>query len=126
MQPETIGFIGLGLIGGSIAKTIHRIFPEIRQIAFDISEETLAQAREEGVLEEVVIIAAGLSIQDPRERPTEQRAQAETAHKEFEDYKAADIAKFFNPSHKTKVFMDLKGIYDMKDYKSPEFNYWRL
>lgn len=52
MQPETIGFIGLGLIGGSIAKTIHRIFPAIRQIAFDISEETLAQAREEGVITE--------------------------------------------------------------------------
>lgn len=52
MQPETIGFIGLGLIGGSIAKTIHRIFPKIRQIAFDISEETLQQATDEGVIAE--------------------------------------------------------------------------
>ncbi|SFU67233.1 nucleotide sugar dehydrogenase [Butyrivibrio sp. INlla21] len=48
------------------------------------------------------------------------------AHKEFESYKPADIAKFFNASHKTKVFMDLKGIYDMNDYKKPEFDYWRL
>ena len=52
MQPETIGFIGLGLIGGSIAKTIHRIFPEIRQIAFDISEETLKEATVDGVIAE--------------------------------------------------------------------------
>ncbi len=47
-------------------------------------------------------------------------------HKEFEDYKPADIAKFFNPAHKTKVFVDLKGIYDKEDYKAPEFDYWRL
>ena len=48
------------------------------------------------------------------------------AHKEFESYKPADIAKFFNAKHKSKVFMDLKGIYDMNDYKAPEFEYWRL
>ena len=48
------------------------------------------------------------------------------AHKEFESYKPADIAKFFNAKHKTKVFMDLKGIYDMNEYKAPEYNYWRL
>lgn len=48
------------------------------------------------------------------------------AHKEFESYKPADIAKFFNAKHKTKVFMDLKGIYDMSEYKAPEYNYWRL
>ena len=48
------------------------------------------------------------------------------AHEEFKAYKTEDIAKFFNPSHATKVFMDLKGIYDMNDYKAPEFDYWRL
>ena len=48
------------------------------------------------------------------------------AHKEFESYKPADIAKFFNAKHKTKVFMDLKGIYDMNEYTAPEYSYWRL
>ncbi len=48
------------------------------------------------------------------------------AHKEFESYKPDDIAKFFNAKHKTKVFMDLKGIYDMNEYKAPEYSYWRL
>ena len=48
------------------------------------------------------------------------------AHEDFKDYKPADIAKFFNPAHKTKVFMDLKGIYDMNDYTAPEYDYWRL
>ena len=48
------------------------------------------------------------------------------AHEDFKDYKPADIAKFFNPAHKTKVFMDLKGIYDINDYTAPEYDYWRL
>ncbi|RKM59811.1 nucleotide sugar dehydrogenase [Butyrivibrio sp. CB08] len=48
------------------------------------------------------------------------------AHTDFESYKPADIAKFFNPAHKTKVFMDLKGIYSLNDYTAPEFDYWRL
>ena len=48
------------------------------------------------------------------------------AHESFKNYKPADIAGFFNPAHKTKVFMDLKGIYDMNEFKTPEFDYWRL
>ncbi len=48
------------------------------------------------------------------------------AHKDFESYRPADIAKFFNPEHKTKVFMDIKGIYNMADYTAPGFAYWRL
>lgn len=59
MQPKKIGFIGLGHIGGSIAKTIHRIFPEIDQIAFDISDETLAAAYDE------CVISKGYSGLDP-------------------------------------------------------------
>ncbi len=48
------------------------------------------------------------------------------AHEDFKDYRPADIAAFYNASHKTKVFMDLKGIYSLEDYKAPEFDYWRL
>lgn len=44
----------------------------------------LLQARAEGALAEVLIIAAGLSIQDPRERPLEQRDAAEAAHRRFQ------------------------------------------
>ena len=42
------------------------------------------QARREGALAEVLVIAAGLSIQDPRERPLEQRDAAEAAHRRFQ------------------------------------------
>ncbi len=50
MKPEKIGFIGLGLIGGSIAKTIHRIHPEITLIAYDINTESLNLAVKEQVI----------------------------------------------------------------------------
>lgn len=49
----TIGFIGLGLIGGSIAKTIRRVYPNYKIIGFDINEETLKTAHKEGILHEV-------------------------------------------------------------------------
>ena len=48
------------------------------------------------------------------------------AHKEFVPYTKADMEKFFNPAHAAKVLLDLKGIYDMNEYKAPEFDYWRL
>lgn len=43
----------------------------------------ILQSLREGALREVLIIAAGLSIQDPRERPLDKKAEAETAHRRF-------------------------------------------
>ena len=48
------------------------------------------------------------------------------AHEDFKDYKPADIAKFFNKDNKVKVFMDLKGMYNLDDYAASDFDYWRL
>ncbi len=48
------------------------------------------------------------------------------SHNDFKDYTPSDIGKFFNPARKTKVFLDIKGLYDMNDYQEPEFDYWRL
>ena len=44
---------------------------------------------------EVIVIAAALSIQDPRERPTEQRAQADQLHARFTD-KGSDFLAYIN------------------------------
>lgn len=41
------------------------------------------EAQRERALREVLVIAAGLSIQDPRERPQDQRDKAEAAHRRF-------------------------------------------
>jgi ATP-dependent helicase HrpA len=43
----------------------------------------LLQAREEGCLNDILVIAAGLSIPDPRERPEEKKELANAAHKAF-------------------------------------------
>jgi ATP-dependent helicase HrpA len=45
----------------------------------------LLAAAESACLREMVIIAAGLSVQDPRERPTEKRQEADEAHAQFAD-----------------------------------------
>lgn len=51
MAASKVGFIGLGLIGGSIAKAIRRYYPEHELIAFDKSRETLALAVQEGTID---------------------------------------------------------------------------
>jgi ATP-dependent helicase HrpA len=42
-------------------------------------------SRQEGVMGEMLIIAAALSVQDPRERPMDQQGAADAAHEKFRD-----------------------------------------
>ncbi len=48
----------------------------------------ILEGRERGALREVLIIAAALSVQDVRDRPLEQQAQADQAHAKFDDEKS--------------------------------------
>ena len=50
----SIGFIGLGLIGGSIAKSIRRIFPNAEIIGFDVDQHALSMALEDKTLTKTV------------------------------------------------------------------------
>jgi len=50
MEQKKIGFIGLGLIGGSIAKAIRRYYPDYEIVAFDNNKETLALATQESII----------------------------------------------------------------------------
>ena len=50
----TIGFIGLGLIGGSIAKTIRKFHPDYHILAYARHKETLAAALTENVIDGVL------------------------------------------------------------------------
>ncbi|MCK4984750.1 MAG: ATP-dependent RNA helicase HrpA, partial [Desulfobacterales bacterium] len=45
----------------------------------------LLEANEEGCIEQIAVIAAALSIQDPRERPLEKTAAADQMHARFDD-----------------------------------------
>ncbi len=49
---ETIGIIGLGLIGGGLARTIKRVYPDIRIIAYNRTNEVLNEALYEGIIDE--------------------------------------------------------------------------
>ena len=50
MEHKKIGFVGLGLIGGSIAKAVRRYYPDWEIAAFDKNRETLALAVQEGTI----------------------------------------------------------------------------
>lgn len=51
-ERSTIGFIGLGLIGGSIARTIRRVHPDSLIYGFDTDTEAVDAACRDGVLNE--------------------------------------------------------------------------
>ena len=48
------------------------------------------------------------------------------AHEQFLSLDREKISSFYNPAHKRKVLMDLKGILDRKEYLTKDFLYWRL
>lgn len=45
------GFIGLGLIGGSIAKALRKVYPKCRLLAYDINQTALESAVSDGVID---------------------------------------------------------------------------
>jgi ATP-dependent helicase HrpA len=55
----------------------------------------LVTAAEQGSLSEVLIVIAGLSVQDPRERPQDKQQAADQAHAPFND-KESDFATLLN------------------------------
>ncbi|MEE2658287.1 MAG: ATP-dependent RNA helicase HrpA [Candidatus Latescibacterota bacterium] len=55
----------------------------------------ILQAHAEGALPEVLVIAAAISVQDPRERPSGQESEADAMHKQFADPRS-DFLTLFN------------------------------
>ena len=51
MSIQTLGFIGLGLIGGSIVKTAKRIYPNLRIIARSGHQSTITEAYGDGLID---------------------------------------------------------------------------
>lgn len=51
MEKHKIGFVGLGLIGGSIAKAIRKYYPDYEIVAFDKNRETLSLAIQDGAID---------------------------------------------------------------------------
>ena len=51
-QPKIIGFVGLGLIGDSIAKAIRYFYPDIKIVATSGRKETVDLALSENIIDE--------------------------------------------------------------------------
>lgn len=50
MTFENIGFIGLGLIGGSVAKALRRVYPDLTITAYNRNHEVLDMAVRDGTV----------------------------------------------------------------------------
>ncbi len=48
------------------------------------------------------------------------------AHEQFLSLDRDTVSSFYNPSHKRKVLMDLKGILNRKEFLTEDYLYWRL
>ncbi len=78
------------------------------------------------VAREVMIIAAALSIQDPRERPTEQREVADRSHARFAD-PTSDFLSYLNLWHHVRDQQrELSGSAFRRMCKAEHLNYLRL
>lgn len=54
MEDNVIGFIGLGLIGGSIARGIKRARPDVKILAYMRTRSKLEQAKEDGIVDVIL------------------------------------------------------------------------
>ncbi len=71
------------------AQELTRLGSELARLPLDPRVgRMILEARERGALREVLIIAAALSVQDVRDRPLDQQAQADQAHAKFDDEKS--------------------------------------
>ena len=74
----------LGAIDNTPAKALTEIGRNLARLPVDpIVGRMLLQAGDEKAVREVLVIAAALSIQDPRERPADAEAAADAAHRRF-------------------------------------------
>ncbi|HWA39851.1 MAG TPA: ATP-dependent RNA helicase HrpA, partial [Burkholderiales bacterium] len=82
----------------------------------------LVAAREEGCLDQVRIIAAALSVQDPRERPMEKAAAADERHAKYADERSDFLAylklwKVFDGPMERTARQDFLSIPRMREWR---------
>ena len=112
------------------ADRARRLTPVGRQLAQIPLDPRLArmivEADKHGCVREVMVIASALSIQDPRERPTEAEAQAQRAHARFRDPNS-DFLGFLNLwNYLKKQQKDLSGNQFRRMCRSEYLNYLRV
>ena len=48
------------------------------------------------------------------------------AHEQFKKYDKHSISAMYNKNRDVKVLMDIKGVFDRREYSTPDYLYWRL
>ncbi|MEY3201976.1 MAG: hypothetical protein RIR70_1526 [Pseudomonadota bacterium] len=100
------GYQLLGELGAvDEARTLTPLGRELARLPLDprIGRMVLA-ARDEGALTEVLIIAAALSIPDPRDRPAEHAGAADQAHAKFRGPEPDQKSEFLSFVHLWRAF----------------------
>ena len=98
---EELGAIGLVTGAGAPSSTngrmrLTKVGQRLARLPIDPRlGRMILEAERLGVLRDVLVIAAVLSLQDPRERPVEQRQQADQQHARFTD-KTSDFLTWLN------------------------------
>ncbi|MGV8885377.1 MAG: ATP-dependent RNA helicase HrpA [Microbacteriaceae bacterium] len=91
------------------APRITRIGRQLTQLPIDPRfARMIIESKQHGTTREVMAIVAGLSIQDPRERPLEKRPQADEKHSRFTD--------------PTSDFLSLLGLWNYLETKQKELS----
>ncbi|WP_169077333.1 ATP-dependent RNA helicase HrpA [Microcella alkalica] len=106
---------------------ITRIGRDLAQLPLDPRYGRMVlEAKRHGVVREVMAIVAGLSIQDPRERPAEKREQADALHNRFRD-PGSDFLSLLNLwNHLQQRQAELSGNQFRKEVRAEFLNYLRI
>lgn len=81
---EELGALDADATESAVSRPLTPLGRELARLPVDPTVgRMILQARDEKALREVLVIAAGLSIQDPRDRPLDAREKADAAHRRF-------------------------------------------
>lgn len=86
----------------------------------------VVEAQRHGVAREVIAIVAGLSIQDPRERPAEHREKADQLHARFRDPTSDFITLLNLWKHLQRRQKELSGNAFRREVRGEFLNYLRI
>lgn len=122
-----LGALSSGAPGAAPRGTITALGRSLARLPVDPRLGRMILAADElGCTREVMVLAAALTIQDPRERPTEQRAQADELHSRFRD-DASDFSSVLNLwSHLRTQQKELSGNQFRKMCRNEFINYLRV
>jgi len=85
----------------------------------------LLEAEKEGCVEEATVIASGLCIQDPRERPADEESRADAAHRLFRDPTSdfVTLLRIWEKFHQAQETLKSQG--KMRKYCREHYLSWR-